>query len=56
MKTAYLFKALGNGEGIVDAPVSLLAHAARKRRAEQQAGPAHTLARLTLMSGVLLKA
>jgi hypothetical protein len=55
MKTAYLFKALGPDGGFADAPISLLAHAARTRRDEARPAPAQNLDALRLVSGVLLR-
>lgn len=57
MKTAYLFKVLGNGSGFAEAPLSLLAHAARKRRLAAATGrPAQSLDTPTPASVMLLKA
>lgn len=55
MKSAYLLKVLGTDGGFADIPVTLLAHAARKRRVEAKAAPAQTLDQLPLVSGVLLR-
>ena len=56
MKTAYLLKVLGEGGGLPDAPLTLIAHAARRRRREPTRTAVQNLNAPFLVAGALLKA
>ena len=56
MKTSYLLKVLGEGGGLPDAPLTLIAHAARRRRREPTLTAVQNLNAHIFVSGALLKA